>query len=91
MKKRYIFGAVILVIMILFFSSILYSLDRKEDEAKRALMPRIGQKVWTYNMNKKEWKKYSKNDTDDSKEEIILQTLPPEGNGGYTLYHLLSI
>lgn len=91
MKKRYIFGVIVLLVMILFFSSVLYSLDRKEDEAQRALVPRIGQKVWKYNMNKKEWKKYNeKNDEDDSKDEIVLQINEPEGNGGYTSYHLLT-
>lgn len=90
MKKRYIFGAVVLFIVVLFLSSILYGLDRKEDERKNALIPRIGQKVWTYNMNKKEWRNYSENDSDDSKDEIILQVSFAEGNGGYSSYHLLT-
>lgn len=90
MKKRYIFATIVILIIIFFFASVLYSLDRKEDEFERALIPRIGQKVWTYNMNKKEWKKYSENDLDDSKEDIILQIQEPVGNGGYTSYHLLT-
>lgn len=90
MKKRYIFGAIVLFIVVLFLASVLGGLDSKEDEFERALIPRIGQKIWTYNMNKKEWRNHSENDLDDSKNEIILQVQEPEGSGGYTSYHLLT-
>lgn len=41
-------------------------------------------------MNKYEWKKAPDNVAEDSKYEITLQTQLPEGNGGYTSYHLLT-
>lgn len=90
MKKRYVFGVVILLIVIAFFVSVLYSLDRNEEDITNAWFPKVGQKLWTYNMNKYEWKKAPDNVADDSKDEITLQTQLPEGNGGYTSYHLLT-
>lgn len=89
MKKHYILGTVIFVFSILFFTSILYSLDRNE-EKRNAAIPRIGQKLWTYNMNKYEWRKYSKNDSDTSKEEIVLQVKIPDNNSSYDGYYLLT-
>ena len=89
MKKRYIFGAFVGVILILFFVSILYSLDKNEAQ-RNAMIPRIGQKLWTYNMNKYEWRKYSENDSETSKEEIVLQVRIPEGKGDFDGYYLLT-
>ena len=89
MKKRYILGVVVGIITILFFTSVLFSSDK--DETKRnTMIPRIGQKIWTYNMNKYEWRKYSENDSDTSKEEIVLQVRIPEGKGDYDGYYLLT-
>jgi hypothetical protein len=89
MKKRYILGVVVGIITILFFTSILYSLDK--DETKRnSMIPRIGQKMWTYNMNKYEWRKHSEHDSDTSKEEIVLQVRIPEGKGDFDGYYLLT-
>jgi hypothetical protein len=89
MKKRYIFGALVGLILVLFFVSVIYSLDKNEAQ-RNELVPRIGQKLWTYNMNKYEWRKYSKNDSDTSKEEIVLQVRIPEGKGDYDGYYLLT-
>lgn len=90
MKKRYIFGILVFIVVLFFFISISVSPDEKIG-ALNSNVPRIGQKVWTYNMNKHEWKKYDKNiDLDESKEEIILQVEPPEGNGGYSVYNLIT-
>jgi hypothetical protein len=89
MKKRYILGVVVGIITILFFASVLYSLDK--DETKRnSTIPRIGQKMWTYNMNKYEWRKHSEHDSDTSKEEIVLQVRIPEGKGDFDGYYLLT-
>ena len=89
MKKRYILGAFVGVILILFFVSILYSLYKNEAQ-RNAMIPRIGQKLWTYNMNKYEWRKYSENDSETSKEEIVLQVRIPEGKGDFDGYYLLT-
>lgn len=90
MKKRYIFGILVFIVVLFFFISISVSPDEKIG-ALNSNVPRIGQKVWTYNMNKHEWKKYDKNvDLDESKYEIILQVEPPEGNGGYSVYNLIT-
>ena len=67
MKKRYIFGVVILLIVIAFFVSVLYSLDRKEENITNAWFPKVGQKLWTYNMNKYEWKKAPDNVAENMK------------------------
>lgn len=89
MKKRYIFGTIVGIILVMFFASVLIGLDK--DETKRnQIMPRIGQKLWTYNMNKHEWRKYSENDSDNSKEEIILQVKVPDSRGDYDGYYLLT-
>lgn len=89
MKKRYILGAFVGIILILFFVRVLYSLDRNETK-RNSMIPRIGQKMWTYNMNKYEWRNYSENDSETSKEEIVLQVRIPEGKGDYDGYYLLT-
>ena len=89
MKIRYILGAFVGIILILFFVSFLYSLDRNET-TRNSMIPRIGQKMWTYNMNKYEWRNYSENDSETSKEEIVLQVRIPEGKGDYDGYYLLT-
>lgn len=89
MKKRYIFGILVSIILVLFFASVLVGLDK--DETKRnTTLPRIGQKLWTYNMNKQEWRKYSEKDSDTSKEEIVLQVKVPDSRGDYDGYYLLT-
>jgi len=90
MKKRYIFASIAALIMIVFFCSLFFGSD-KEDISSKSNMPRIGQYLWTYNMNKREWHEYIRRVDDlESKEEIILQLGYPEGNGGYTVYHLTT-
>lgn len=89
-KKRYIFGTLFFLIFILFFASILGGIDRTDDKVSNSMMPRIGQKLWTYNMNKHQWRAYNKNDDEESKDEIILQVQYVEANGGYTSYRLLT-
>ena len=90
MKKRYIFIAIIAVIVIFFFTSVLFDTNKNTNEEFSSAYPRIGQKIWTYNMNKHEWRNYTAGDDELSKEEIILQVQGFEGNGGYTTYHLLT-
>ncbi len=89
-KKRYIFGTLFLMLIILFFASILGGSDIQNEAAKKSKMLRFGQKPWTFNMNKKEWRVHKDSDDDASKEEIVLQVQMSEGNGGYTIYHLLT-
>jgi hypothetical protein len=90
MKKRYIFGIVVLFILILFFASVICGSKEKTEGFDTSSLPRIGQKLWTYNMNKQEWRQYKKYDDDNSKEEIILQIAEPEINGEITSYNLLT-
>ena len=89
MKKRYIFMVLVAVIVIFFFAWLLFDSDRNNEDYTSAY-PRIGQKIWTFNMNKHEWRNYSKNDDDLSKDDIILQVQGFEGNGGYTTYRLIT-
>ncbi len=90
MNKNYIFGLIIGFIFIALFSWYLSFSDEKNAAKENALIPKIGQKLWTYNMNKRIWREYNKHDEDDSKDTIILQVQEPIGNGGYTSYHILT-
>lgn len=90
MKKRYIIITVALLLVCAFFAGVLLSSDKENDTGYKSNIPRIGQYLWTYNMNKHEWHVYSKNDDLESKEEVILQVGYNEGNGGYTVYHTVS-
>lgn len=91
MKKRYIFAVIAVLITIVFFCSLFLGSDKSDEISSKSNMPRIGQYLWTYNMNKREWHEYSqKVDELESKEDIILQLGYPEGNGGYTVYHLTT-
>jgi hypothetical protein len=90
MKKRYILGAIVLCVLILFFASVICGSNEKTEKFNVSVLPRIGQKLWTYNMNKQEWHQYKKYDDENSKEEIILQLTEPESNGGITVYNLLT-
>ena len=90
MNKNYIIGLIIGLILICLFSWYMVDSDRRAEQKAKSMIPRIGQKLWTYNMNKHQWREYDKNDEEDSKEEIILQVQEPVGNGGYTSYHLLT-
>lgn len=88
MKKRYIFAIIAILIMVVFFLSLLLG-SKDEEISDKSNMPRIGQYLWTYNMNKREWHEYIRHVDDlESKDDIILQLGYPEGNGGYTVYHL---
>lgn len=89
MKKRYIFLIFVVIVTIIFLLSVM--LGTKEDNASdKSNMPRIGQYLWTYNMNKSEWREYNKNDDIKSKDYVVFQLGYPEGNGGYTVYQLLT-
>lgn len=90
MNKNYILGLIVGVLLTAAFSYVLYRFDKTADDKANWMMPRIGQKVWTYNMNAHTWKSYNDNDDDNSKNTIILQYQEPEGSGGYTSYHLLT-
>ena len=90
MNKNYIIGLIIGFVLICLFSWYMVDSDKRAEQKAKSMLPRIGQKLWTYNMNKHQWREYDKNDDDESKEEIILQVQEPEGNGGYTSYHLLT-
>lgn len=91
MNKNYIIGMLIALVFVGIFSYFLYASDKNIEAMNKSMMPRIGQKLWTYNMNKHAWYEYNnKTDEDDSKDIIILQVQEPVGNGGYTSYHLIT-
>lgn len=90
MKKRYIFWTIVVLLIMQFFVLILFSPDEASIKKQYSIYPRLGQKIWTFNMNKHEWRNYHKNDDDQSKEEIIFQVKGFEGNGGYTTYRLIT-
>lgn len=91
MKKKYIIAAIICFIIIGFLGWLIVLSDEAQEKKEREMLPtKIGQKVWTYNMNKYQWREYQKTDDEQSKNEIILQVQAPEGNGGYTSYNLIT-
>lgn len=91
MNKKYIIAAIICFIIIGFLGWLIVLSDEAQEKKEREMLPtKIGQKVWTYNMNKYQWREYQKTDDEQSKNEIILQVQAPEGNGGYTSYNLIT-
>lgn len=91
MNKKYIIAAIICFIIIGFLGWLIVRSDEAQEKKEREMLPtKIGQKVWTYNMNKYQWREYQKTDDEQSKNEIILQVQAPEGNGGYTSYNLIT-
>ncbi len=91
MNKKYIIAAIICFIIIGFLGWLIVLSDEIQEKKQREMLPtKIGQKVWTYNMNKYQWREYQKTDDEQSKNEIILQVQAPEGNGGYTSYNLIT-
>ena len=91
MNKKYIIAAIICFIIIGFLGWLIVISDEAQEKKEREMLPTpIGQKVWTYNMNKYQWREYQKTDDEQSKNEIILQVQAPEGNGGYTSYNLIT-
>ena len=91
MNKKFIIAAIICFIIIGFLGWLIVLSDEAQEKKEREMLPtKIGQKVWTYNMNKYQWREYQKTDDEQSKNEIILQVQAPEGNGGYTSYNLIT-
>ena len=91
MNKKFIIAAIIWFIIIGFLGWLIVLSDEAQEKKEREMLPtKIGQKVWTYNMNKYQWREYQKTDDEQSKNEIILQVQAPEGNGGYTSYNLIT-
>lgn len=90
MKKRYIFWVLAGLAIIIFMVNIFFGTDSQEKKFNSINGPRLGQKLWTYNMNKYEWRNHNERDEDDSKGEIILQYQGIEPGNGYTSYKLLT-
>lgn len=91
MNKKFIIAAIICFIIIGFLGWLIVLSDEAQEKKEKEMLPtKIGQKVWTYNMNKYQWREYQKTDDEQSKNEIILQVQAPEGNGGYTSYNLIT-
>lgn len=91
MNKKYIIGSVFTLVLVLVLAFVLSVYDKKVEEKTTSAIPHIGQKIWTYNMNKRVWKNFDKKLDDElSKEIIILQVQYPLENTGLTSYHLIS-
>lgn len=89
MKKRYILCFFAIAAIVIFALDVFLG-SSTEIENTPLNSPRIGQKLWTYNMNKYEWRNYSDRDSDGSKGEIVLQYKGPELSNGITSYKLLT-
>ena len=90
MKKRYIICIFAIIAVIIFALDIFFGSKTTETKLNTLNGPRIGQKLWTYNMNKYEWRNHNEHDEDDSKGEIVLQYQGPEIGNGFTSYKLLT-
>jgi hypothetical protein len=90
MKKRYIIWAFAAIAVVIFALDVFFGSKTQEYKISTLNGPRIGQKLWTYNMNKYEWRNHSDYDEDDSKGEIVLQYQGQELGNGYTSYKLLT-
>ena len=61
MNKKYIIAAIICFIIIGFLGWLIVLSDEAQEKKEREMLPtQIGQKVWTYNMNKYQWREYQK-------------------------------
>jgi hypothetical protein len=89
MNKKYIIWIFAFIAVVIFVLDIILGNDT-ENKINDLNSPRLGQKLWTYNMNKYEWRNYNDRDDDNSKGEIILQYQGPELSNGYTSYKLLT-
>jgi len=89
MKKNIIIWLVALFISIFFIMTILLN-NPMSNKYNANNLPRFGQKLWTYNMNKYEWRNHADRDEDDSKGEIVLQYQGTEIGNGVTSYRLLT-
>ena len=90
MNKNYILGTIIVLLIVGLISFLLVKSDDKAQKEASSMIPQIGQKVWTYNMNGHIWRNYKETDPDSSKENIILQVQNPEENTNLTSYHLIT-
>lgn len=90
MKKHHIIIFIAAIAVLIFLANLVLSTDTTHNKVSELNSPRFGQKLWTYNMNKYEWRNYDHHDMDDSKEEIILQYQGPELETGLTSYKLLT-
>lgn len=90
MKKHHIIIFIAAIAVLIFLANLVLSTDTTYNKVSELNSPRFGQKLWTYNMNKYEWRNYDHHDMDDSKEEIILQYQGPELETGLTSYKLLT-
>lgn len=87
--KLSVYTVITIAFVVLFTIGIDYS-DKRGEYENISSIPRIGQKLWTYNMNEHNWYNHSKHDDDESKDIIILQVqLKPEYEG-ITSYHLIT-
>ena len=85
-----LFAAIMFLFVVLFAVGIDYS-DKKEQKSLTSDVPRIGQKLWVYHMNDREWYNYVNQDYKyDKKGVIILQLQQDPEVPDITSYHLLS-
>ncbi len=89
MNKKYILGFITAAIPVAIFLCFFAILNEKSIGQEVFSVSRIGQKLWVYNINEKNWSIYKKNAKNNPKETITLQMQEPVGNGGYTSYRLL--
>lgn len=89
------FKIILLAALALFFA-ILFTIgidvsDKTPPEQISTQVPRIGQKLWTYNIKNRQWRNYNKKDYSlDKNNEIILQIQQDTQNPEVTSYNLIS-
>lgn len=72
-KLKVVVFTVITIFFIVLFAFCIDVSDKKKAKSFDDNIPRIGQKMWVYNINNHDWFEYNKSDEDKKQEVIILQ------------------
>ena len=92
MKKfKIIILAIIAILIVILFTIGIDVSDKNTSKNMSQKVPRIGQKLWTYNIENRQWKSYSKQDyLSDKNNVIILQIKQDSQNPDVTAYDLIT-
>ena len=92
MKKiKYIILALIAFFFVILFALSIDVSDKTNSNEISTQVPRIGQNLWVYNINSRNWRNYVKKDYRlDKNTEIVLQIKQDPQNPNVTSYHLIT-
>lgn len=90
MNKNIIIISLVSIFLAIVFVIIINKLDDKYSKNSLPMLPYIGQKVWTYNMNDRSWHNYTSKDEEELKDNIVLQYQETGDNGNNSVYHMIT-